>query len=110
MQGLQNVELTTVDISSPQSVEQWAAEVAQLAPHADVVINNAGIYGRRVGLDDVTADDMLYAVGGWVGGCAHATCLGAPRAPGWGSCWATGDVLSDLTGIKEAGHVLWGVM
>lgn len=25
------------------------------------VINNAGVYGRRNGLDDVTSDDMLFA-------------------------------------------------
>lgn len=61
LQGMDNVEITQVDITSPQSVEQWAASVQQLTPHADVVINNAGVYGRRVGLTDVSADHMLFA-------------------------------------------------
>ena len=30
------VELTQLDVTSPQSVEQWAAEVQKLAPHIDV--------------------------------------------------------------------------
>ncbi|EFN56763.1 hypothetical protein CHLNCDRAFT_144233 [Chlorella variabilis] len=59
VQGLENVTLTQLDVSSPQSVEQWAGEVQKLASHFDYVINNAGIYGRRVGLSDVTYDDML---------------------------------------------------
>ncbi|KAI3427133.1 hypothetical protein D9Q98_007070 [Chlorella vulgaris] len=59
VQGIDGVKLTTCDISSPQSVERWAAEVKEATSHVDYVINNAGIYGRRVGLTDVTAEDML---------------------------------------------------
>ncbi|PSC75715.1 NADH-dependent fumarate reductase [Micractinium conductrix] len=55
------VELTQLDVTSPQSVEQWAAEVQKLAPHIDLLINNAGVYSRRVGFSDVTHDDMLAA-------------------------------------------------
>lgn len=36
--GVAGVQLTTVDVSSPQSVEAWAAEVQALAPHLDLVI------------------------------------------------------------------------
>jgi NAD(P)-dependent dehydrogenase (short-subunit alcohol dehydrogenase family) len=36
LQGLENVSLTQVDISNPQSVEQWAEAVQQLTPHIDV--------------------------------------------------------------------------
>ncbi|KAL4444040.1 hypothetical protein ABPG75_011777 [Micractinium tetrahymenae] len=59
--ALEGVELAEVDITSEQSVEAFAASVQQLTPHADYVINNAGVYGRRVGFKDVTAQDMLFA-------------------------------------------------
>lgn len=31
------------------------------ATRSQYVINNAGVYGRRVGFKDVTAQDMLFA-------------------------------------------------
>lgn len=54
------VELTQLDVSSPQSVQDWAASVRALTPHVDILINNAGAYGRRVGFSDVTADDLHF--------------------------------------------------
>lgn len=36
VQGIDNVSLTTIDVQSPQSVAEWAEEVARLTPHVDV--------------------------------------------------------------------------
>ena len=33
--------------------------MGELTTHVDTVINNAGVYGRRVGLKDVRAEDMV---------------------------------------------------
>jgi NAD(P)-dependent dehydrogenase (short-subunit alcohol dehydrogenase family) len=59
LQSLGDVIVTKVDIANPSSIESWAQEVAQLVPRVDVVINNAGIYGPRGGIDDISAQDML---------------------------------------------------
>ena len=58
-QNLENVKLTQLDVSDPQSVQTWAEEVRRLTPHVDMLINNAGIYGPKVHLDDITATDMM---------------------------------------------------
>lgn len=58
-QNLENVKLTQLDVSDPQSVQNWAEEVRRLTPHVDMLINNAGIYGPKVPLDDITATDMM---------------------------------------------------
>ena len=49
-----------LDVSSQESIESFAAAVADKYPHLDLVINNAGVYGERVGFTDVTADTMLH--------------------------------------------------
>ena len=49
LQGLENVSVTQVDISSPQSVEQWAAEVQQLTPHIDVRLHGGSGRCRPAG-------------------------------------------------------------
>lgn len=56
------VAITKLDVAKPESIAAWAEglAVAQTG-HVDYVINNAGVYGRRVGLDTATAEDMLYA-------------------------------------------------
>lgn len=56
---LGDVSVTQLDVSSPSSIESWAASVRDITPHVDVVINSAGIYGDRINLDTVTADGML---------------------------------------------------
>jgi NAD(P)-dependent dehydrogenase (short-subunit alcohol dehydrogenase family) len=56
---LPDVAWTTLDVASPASIESWAAEVQGIAPHLDVVINNAGISGPRLALDDFTQGDFL---------------------------------------------------
>ena len=128
LRELEGVTVTELDVTRPDSVQRWAAAIAELAPHADVsgaagsalglglgsgsgggtaqpaaascvrgssgwvggwvgqpaagaftclhlppsaraardmhrqvLINNAGIYGRRIDLGTVTADDMLAA-------------------------------------------------
>lgn len=63
VQGLPNVELTQLDLASPASIEAWAAQLAQLAPHCDLLINNAGIYPERArrGLPGVCYEDMIDA-------------------------------------------------
>lgn len=63
LQGLDSVELTRLDVSivsgpSP-SIEAWSAQVAGLVEHIDLVINNAGVYGRRSTFDDVDEETML---------------------------------------------------
>lgn len=59
LQNLENVKLTQLDVSDPLSVQTWAEEVRRIAPHVDLLINNAGIYGPKVPLDDTTATDMM---------------------------------------------------
>lgn len=58
-----NLTVTTapLDVSSPDSITQWAQSLASShqIDHVDVIINNAGIYGDRVNLDTVTADGMV---------------------------------------------------
>lgn len=61
LRELGGVIVTELDVTRPDSVQRWAAAMAELAPHVDVLINNAGIYGRRIDLGTVTADDMLAA-------------------------------------------------
>ena len=54
-----DISVTQLDVSSPTSIENWASEIQQLAPHVDLLINNAGIYGDRINLDTITSDGML---------------------------------------------------
>ena len=48
-----------LDVSDQASIQQFAAEVASKYQHLDLVINNAGIYGSRVGFGEMTAETML---------------------------------------------------
>ena len=50
--------VTELDVAAPASVERWAAAVAGLVPHVDLLINNAGVASWG-SLSDVTADEML---------------------------------------------------
>eukprot|EP00879_Flechtneria_rotunda_P000620 GHRR01000733.1.p1 GENE.GHRR01000733.1~~GHRR01000733.1.p1 ORF type:complete len:275 (+),score=70.05 GHRR01000733.1:3258-4082(+) len=57
------LHVTQVDVSKTRSIEQWAASLPDSVPglhHIDVVINNAGVYGRKLNISTVTEDDMLY--------------------------------------------------
>lgn len=53
-----NLTVAALDISNPQSIMDFAAEVKKHTSHVDVLINNAGIYGRRGGLMDLEAADF----------------------------------------------------
>lgn len=63
LQGLDSVELTRLDVSvvsgPPPSIQAWAAQVAGLTDHIDLLINNAGVYGRRSTFIDVDEETML---------------------------------------------------
>ncbi|MEW5297504.1 MAG: hypothetical protein WDW36_000710 [Sanguina aurantia] len=50
-----------LDTSCEASVTAWAAALATEVSHVDVLVNNAGAYGRRLPLSELTAEDMLYA-------------------------------------------------
>jgi NAD(P)-dependent dehydrogenase (short-subunit alcohol dehydrogenase family) len=49
-----------LDVASQQSIDAFAEAVASKYPHLDVVINNAGVYGERVGFGEMTAETMLH--------------------------------------------------
>lgn len=59
LESMGDVIVNQVDISDSNSISEWANSVAEVVPHLDLVINNAGIYGPRTGLDEVTAEDMI---------------------------------------------------
>jgi NAD(P)-dependent dehydrogenase (short-subunit alcohol dehydrogenase family) len=54
-----NLTITQLDTSQPQSIKDWAAAVKQHTSHVDVLINNAGIYGRRLQLAEFEAEDFM---------------------------------------------------
>lgn len=54
-----DVHITQLDISNPASVQSWAESVKGIVNHVDVVVNNAGIYGPRVSLDEMTAEGLI---------------------------------------------------
>ncbi|PRW55919.1 hypothetical protein C2E21_5144 [Chlorella sorokiniana] len=62
------LSVTKLDVTSPQSIESWAAEVKALAPHVDLLVNNAGVTDGWKELGEVTAQDML--------DCFTANCIG----------------------------------
>ncbi|PSC72928.1 hypothetical protein C2E20_3850 isoform A [Micractinium conductrix] len=53
------LHVTQLDVSNPASVERWAAGVKALAPHVDLLVNNAGVTDGWKGLEDVSLQDML---------------------------------------------------
>jgi NAD(P)-dependent dehydrogenase (short-subunit alcohol dehydrogenase family) len=50
-----------LDVTRDESVEAAAAFIGQETGHLDVLVNNAGIVGRRTPVGEVTAADMLAA-------------------------------------------------
>lgn len=50
--------ITQLDTSQPSSIKEWAAQLKQYTNHVDVLINNAGMYGKRLSLADFEADDF----------------------------------------------------
>ncbi|KAF8067339.1 csgA [Scenedesmus sp. PABB004] len=50
--------LTQLDTAVPGSIAAWAAGLSTHTPHVDVLINNAGVYGRRLALAEFEADDF----------------------------------------------------
>lgn len=58
------LHVTTLDVSQSSSIQQWAASLRDNCPglrHVDVLINNAGVFGRRLDIHTVTEEDMLFA-------------------------------------------------
>lgn len=49
-----------LDVADQASIDAFASEVASKYPHLDLVINNAGVYGERVGFGEMTAETMLH--------------------------------------------------
>lgn len=56
-----NVRILKLDVTDEASVSSWADEVAALASHVDLCVLNAGVYGSRGGLLDLTAADFELA-------------------------------------------------
>ncbi|WIA13036.1 hypothetical protein OEZ85_006644 [Tetradesmus obliquus] len=54
-----NLTITQLDTSQPQSIKDWAASLKQHTSHVDVLINNAGMYGRRLQLAEFEAEDFM---------------------------------------------------
>mmetsp|Transcript_2073 Transcript_2073/g.4280 ORF Transcript_2073/g.4280 Transcript_2073/m.4280 type:complete len:241 (+) Transcript_2073:6-728(+) len=58
-------ELTALDVSivdseeDPKSISNWAKTIAGMCDHVDVVINNAGIYGKRASFEEMDAETMM---------------------------------------------------
>lgn len=61
LEGLGDVAVTQLDVSSPASIEDFADAVQQLTPHVDVVVNNAGTNGGSWGitLETLTAEHLM---------------------------------------------------
>lgn len=57
-------ELTALDVSvvdsvDPKSISNWAKTIAGMCDHVDVLINNAGIYGKRASFEEMDAETMM---------------------------------------------------
>jgi NAD(P)-dependent dehydrogenase (short-subunit alcohol dehydrogenase family) len=58
----ERLRVAELEVSSPASVAAWADGLRNAGVgHVDVLINNAGVYGRRLGLDDLSAEDFATA-------------------------------------------------
>lgn len=55
------LQLLDLDTSQPDNVAQWAAGVKGCTSHVDVLVNNAGAYGRRLPLEELEASDFMFA-------------------------------------------------
>jgi len=58
------LHITKLDVTDPDDVKSWAAQVKQLVPHVDVCVNNAGVVGEnsysKWDLDEMDAEEMLF--------------------------------------------------
>jgi NAD(P)-dependent dehydrogenase (short-subunit alcohol dehydrogenase family) len=55
---IDNVTITSLDVSQPACIESWADEVAKLTDHIDVLINNAGCLAIS-DFSSVTAQELM---------------------------------------------------
>ena len=53
-----DVKICILDVSSPASISDFAAELKTRVNHVDLLINNAGIMDRS-GLSEVTSEEMV---------------------------------------------------
>ncbi|GIL73427.1 hypothetical protein Vretimale_17582 [Volvox reticuliferus] len=55
--------LTDLDTSTTSSITAWAQHIKQhkVANHVDLLVNNAGVYGRRLDLQNFEDEDFLFA-------------------------------------------------
>jgi NAD(P)-dependent dehydrogenase (short-subunit alcohol dehydrogenase family) len=54
--------ITTLDVADASSITAWATGLRAACPglrHVDVVISNAGVYGRKLDIDSVNSEDMV---------------------------------------------------
>lgn len=58
----ERITWTKLDVSREDSVAEWAQDLSKnkAVGHVDLLVNNAGVYGRRVDLDTVNTEDMLH--------------------------------------------------
>ncbi|GFR49539.1 hypothetical protein Agub_g11583 [Astrephomene gubernaculifera] len=57
-----HLQITDLDTSAPSSIATWAEQVkASGVKHVDVLVNNAGRYGTRSALQELTAEDFQAA-------------------------------------------------
>jgi NAD(P)-dependent dehydrogenase (short-subunit alcohol dehydrogenase family) len=60
VKDLENIaELTTLDVSDVSSITSWATTVASMCDHVDLLINNAGVYGKRCSFEEMDAQTMM---------------------------------------------------
>jgi NAD(P)-dependent dehydrogenase (short-subunit alcohol dehydrogenase family) len=52
-------EITSLDVSNMESISSWARGLADLTDHVNLLINNAGVYGKRVSFNDMDAQTMM---------------------------------------------------
>ncbi|GAX74643.1 hypothetical protein CEUSTIGMA_g2091.t1 [Chlamydomonas eustigma] len=48
-----------LDTSEVSSIKHWSNDLKEDVPHVDVLINNAGVFGRRLGFLELEAEDFL---------------------------------------------------
>ncbi|PNH09567.1 C-factor [Tetrabaena socialis] len=85
------LQLTDLDTTATSSIAAWAEEVKRRTKHVDLLVNNAGVYGKRPNLEDFTEEDFLFAFRTNAMGpffvvqqlLKQARGRALPRGPGW---------------------------
>lgn len=56
-----SLEVMELDTSKNESISTWAENLGKKVRHVDVLVNNAGVYGRRLALQEFEPSDFLTA-------------------------------------------------